>query len=679
MAITNDYKSTIQRFIGNGLNPSSTIPSDDPQFASVEENDASEIKGALDTAFPYGYYQRGTIACKDGYGKDNGITLVYGSYAPTQSATEVPNRKGYILLLDENYQILELITQFNSGTDLYQFLALEVDENGNLYGLDMIPGENNSTIVRFIMLNNPSMKTPNEEHYKVILKKSYYISSEMSGITYLAALSLYKSPNSSSYYVGSESFGVDGAIGLEIKINVGSANEYHKYYATNVNIHIYISNNYAYWDSEDKLHITMYGLDLDNSTTPYSYYLSQGVSNDNYQVVFNRKINESINEIFFPNQSVEILTNSQGSYMIGSRQTNDVMHVDNDEFYYVGAGYLDPHIMYVKWLYYKDGEYDIIHVLEHSTSTTPRSYNKLYMMNGEVYSITMTNTNTSTSYPLDQVEVHFVSNIKQSDTHYFSSKIGLCDMLHNSWLTFNILSVSNQYNLYKFYILAEDYETGWTSYETYMVFNRNSETYKQSQTFKATIPYQALIYNEDNRVVFARNLYDIIVYGNTTESVLEIPNTMLNGITLAKQQLLGKTYEPMIDNEDDIEKNIYENLYVNFFLKLQVQNRNTSTYIDYPDAANKINQSFMIDDYSTYIYHVPMRKIVINYTDGTNAEKGVSNIYQDRVEFIITVVKDIDTIDIYNSDKTILYTTITNFDNYEIGKTYTLRQYFHVE
>ena len=149
----------------------------------------------------------------------------------------------------------------------------------------MIPGENNSTIVRFIMLNNPSMKTPNEEHYKVILKKSYYITDEMSGISYLAALSLYKSPNSSSYYVGSESFGTNGAIGLEIKINVGSANEYHKYYATNVNIHIYISNNYAYWDNEDNIHITMYGLDLDNSTTPYSYYLSQGVSNSNYEVV----------------------------------------------------------------------------------------------------------------------------------------------------------------------------------------------------------------------------------------------------------------------------------------------------------------------------------------------------------------------------------------------------------
>ena len=54
------------------------------------------------------------------------------------------------------------------------------------------------------------------------------------------------------------------------------------------------------------------------------------------------------------------------------------------------------------------------------------------------------------------------------------------------------------------------------------------------------VPTSSWLYN-NNKIIYARNLYNKVVSGNTTTSTVEVPNLLLNDIDIGQQDLLGET------------------------------------------------------------------------------------------------------------------------------------------
>jgi hypothetical protein len=80
------------------------------------------------------------------------------------------------------------------------------------------------------------------------------------------------------------------------------------------------------------------------------------------------------------------------------------------------------------------------------------------------------------------------------------------------------------------------------------------------------IPNSGILYDTDGNIVFARNLYNKTMYGGTTESIIEIPNTYLNDVTLEEKDLISVSNSILNKNTQQITKNIYETLYINFLI-----------------------------------------------------------------------------------------------------------------
>lgn len=105
-----------------------------------------------------------------GYNADNngvGYTLIVGSYYIDDTATTM---RGFVTILDNDFDIVQTITQYSSGTYLGIFEAINVGTDGNFFGI-----ENNNGIKRFVMLNNIIAKLPSETEYKVVLRQSYNV------------------------------------------------------------------------------------------------------------------------------------------------------------------------------------------------------------------------------------------------------------------------------------------------------------------------------------------------------------------------------------------------------------------------------------------------------------------------------------------------------------------------
>ena len=187
------------------------------------------------------------------------------------------------------------------------------------------------------------------------------------------------------------------------------------------------------------------------------------------------------------------------------------------------------------------------------------------------------------------------------------------------------------------------------------------------------IPNSGILYDDNNDVIFARNLYNKTVNDRVTQSTIEIPNNYLNDKMIAKQDLISETNSIMVDKSNVITKNIYETVYLNFINTLQmINNNNTNNPILNPVGATRLNESISeIQDYDNQ----KMSKAKINYQDGTNsiipiAFSQVENAM--RTNFTIYLNKGIINIELLSQDEDTVYNTITS--EFELNKTYIISQ-----
>ena len=231
------------------------------------------------------------------------------------------------------------------------------------------------------------------------------------------------------------------------------------------------------------------------------------------------------------------------------------------------------------------------------------------------------------------------------------------------------------YNLATLYIpfYSENSYTKKITFD-YNSINYNGEGYTNVNSL---VPSKARLYDNNNKMIFARNLYNKVINANTTISTLNIPNTNLNDVTIYNQSLIGETNYALMNNQESITKNIYENLNINFYTTLRMINNNDpNNQIFNQVGSNRINSSVSsVKDYT----NAKATKIRINYDDETTKIQDITFDYGNEAytEFIIYVNKNITSIDFISNDENTIYNTIR--PELEIGKYYKISQSVYVD
>lgn len=665
--MTNDYKTTLLEYLTGNLQEEAGV--NIPQFSNVATEDSSLYNDLMAT-FTNGFVEKGTIKCKDSSGEYNGKTIIYGYYYINSSQT-YSTSKGFIALLDEKLSLIELITQFSSGTDFSKFQYLTIDEEGRLFGIDIPSG---SSSARFLMLNNVSIKANSAQHYVAVLRTSYNLQGN-AGTYPIMITKVIKQYNGANYYMQ-----MSNGLGTNLKINVGIANEWTDFSYQNVADYQYTDfmNVEAYWDNEENISIVL----LEHTLMLNGIHIIAKGTNDENNVIQMVQLYDITNDLFGGADGISVYMDYPGSQRTRYMRS-------------ISAYILNPtHLFFVVPVAKFDLDTEendiIIKVIENNNGTTTTKYEYTYeeqvgdhssvlseisMINNQIFANFYVCENTTSSNPFYTVYTGIILN--QDTTRI----IDLAMVRYGYETSFNIIDITNIFNLYILNAITYSYEQDKFKYsKSILIFNANNyngEAYCNTNTL---IPNQIWLYDENDNIMFARNLYNKTIYNNITEATIEVPNTMLNDLTISTQKLIGETNYILCENTDDIEKNIYETLYINFFITLLMQNRNTLDYITNLPGSNRINDSVSeTKDYD----NAKIGKVRINYTNGTSKTKDIisstiTNNIAD-IQFQLTILSDILNIEILSNDGLTTYQTITDFTDYDIGKTYTISQKCYVE
>jgi hypothetical protein len=600
--MTNEYKENLINYFTGNMPEETGINT--PYFI-----DEKSVENNLDTYLTDNLGSHTIIGQLKGTNSD--YSFIYGNYQLSS--------KGYIIILDSDQNIIKLITKYKSGTDFGTFLALNIDENGNVYGID-----NYNSNLRFIMLNNFLISNNNE----VVLRQSYYINYSLTDIT---PNSLRKVIGEATYFMlGKDNDGEGNYVIklIQLTINVGSENEWN-----------------IYTIASSRFEIT---------TMCYDYIVSKINNAYNAEIYFASEVSQGINiyKILFDGTSLTKTQITTG----GSTESETMVVVSSDKFYYV-SDTLDENFIWTTSI----TEYDKGTKVVISERTA-----------GETY--------IDIGYKIAKINNILISYLKKYNTNTYYTTFSLGIFYNGSFaeqqvfeITQNLINVSslqgiNIFNLYKIALQIGD--------ECYIISTILSDLYSGLSFIdkNSLFPYSGILYNENNEVIFARNLYDKTIINNTTESSIEVPNNYLNENIIQKQELMSKNNNILVSNNQPITKNIYEDLFINYFNTINViDENNSSAPIINQIGAIRINNSVSnLIDYED----AQCTKARINYADNTNQ---IKNLYWNSIDdthkqtiISIYVDKPMLSIDFISNDETTIYLTLPL--NVEEGKYYVLNQ-----
>lgn len=673
--ITSDYKEVL---LQNLTKLSSTPMYDYAEFTNVVRYEKEDIIDELDETFPYGYVQSGELQCKNSDNEPNGFSIVYGYYYTESGQTGYAYRKGYIILFDDNMNKVALLTQYDSGTDFSPFVLLNVDEKGQIYGVDYSLRDGNYKN-RFIMLNNISVKQPTQE-YKAVLRQSYFIQcSDDSSFENLHMLNyICKDPNSSHYAMGRTVYGV-----LELKINVGSENEWTYYRdtpSTFPSVVLPVTHPLILWNEDGIMSFTAYYIGDSNNTGNWGIYkaTNDGTTINTSAELFNidTTYNESGYEEFRPNFSSTAFT-SYRAFSIYTTAQNTAYIMLGGTYYYgtqLRARYdvLRVHMNNIQFMY-EDWELE----------TSERDINMfcdLELLNGNMFIkyYWQPLSDGNNNYLVNVYMINSQENIEDKKT--------IAEVEPSEISKFHVFGIRNVYELYTIYWLGRDFDSSLMMLsKTNLIYGEGHMNGLPGKTAVSLVPVQIRLY-DDEGIIFARTLYNMTINNNILECTAQVPNTMLNDTTIIGEKLMSYDMLEISSNSEEITKNIYETLYVNIFNKVNMVNKNDlNNPISNPIGASRLiySVSTRLEPNSDTYDNSKINKIRINYKNGESYIKNIiscniTNNISD-IQFQITPISDILNIEIISNDEKTVYQRIVEVDNYEIGKTYKISQKCHVE
>ena len=187
---------------------------------------------------------------------DEGLdkTLIYG-------VVDDVNRDltGYIAIVDVNFNLIQVITKYSSGVNIDRLQNLEVDETGNLMAIER-HGAGVGTL-RFLLLNNPTVKLPSDTEYKLIIKKSYEFPSNLNNYNYNF---IRRRIGGGNYLFGGTNTTSTGRlpIAVELTINVGTENDWKLFEGDSSfdsSVSYSVIDIWHNWDSQNNFDFQMIG------------------------------------------------------------------------------------------------------------------------------------------------------------------------------------------------------------------------------------------------------------------------------------------------------------------------------------------------------------------------------------------------------------------------------------
>ena len=623
--MTQDYKDNLLKYLTGNISSESgnNIPSFDDDEV-LNKNIAENIKTILTDEQNANY----VIALGKIYNEIYESYLIYGYYKDTSD-----NYYGFIYLVDGNLNEIQMITEFASGTKLYPITALNQDENNNMYGLTYSIDAVEMTS-KVLLFNNIFASGQATGVYKAILRNDYIVPYNYNQAPYRQNR-ITKSPDGATYYIvlsedNKEKF-------VRFTINVGSTNEW---VVATIPYGFYARFDVRLDKSSGNEILKFYGI---NTASPSSYY-EYNINGDTATQV----------------KSIQLPYIAQFLSQVYVKDLNNIYLFIS----YTTAGYAGIYKVngnQLKKIFQMD--------LEPSGTTYKICYGTLFEINGGIFFY----LNKKGTYESQL----YLSFIKDDDTIVITD-IGQYDGidLFSSFYSYVDFYYKNNYNLVNIYVPY--YSTTNTTKKFTLDYNSINYNGEEYTNVNSLVPNKARLYDNNNKMIFARNLYNKVINANTTISTLNIPNTNLNNIIIYNQSLIGETNYVLASNEDNITKNIYENLNINFYNTLKMINNND---IDNPifnqNGSNRINSSVSkLNDYD----NAKATKIRINYSDNTTKIVSIEfypiqNYYYTK--FSIYIDKLISSIDFISNDEETIYNTIR--PNFIVGKYYTINQSVRID
>lgn len=561
------------------------------------------------------------------------ISIAYGGY-------KVGNESyGWILLLDSEFKPIKSFFEYDSGTKLRYIDCMYIDDNGDIYAVDdnaYSPGENGqmTSEKRFLYLNNFLFKMSSGD-YVIRLNKAYRLIDNN-----IYCHNIMKSPNSSSFVFGGGRYDKDNgqqtsSIIISLKVKVGEENEW-EVWPTSGKKYRY-GGFYATWDEDNNVNFNaLYTVYENNHTTIYlcwnvgnGYGVKEIRTLDLQRGIILQNLQRQV--VFFSKEKFcFVITNSP---YVSEQCVTYIYKYENEALsvlYSNSIDYITPYQEQV-YLFNESGNFYAL------KSLTKEDKREFYVCNDT----------------LEWVELYTYNGISS----YFVKPI-----------------ICRKYNLLTYFFCNTILGIPTIAKEINNLNGYNGDTYLDANSL---IPTGTVLYRESDPI-FARSLYNKGINGNTTTSVVEIPNIYLNNIIVNRNDLLSKTNSNIISDNSSFEKNIYETVYLNFINTIGIATRDDDgSSINYTlnqEASNILNNSINNPiDYDA----VKFTKARIKYQDGTyeiirtQRDKIIKGHYQAIITF--NVPKTVENVEWISENEEYIYSTI-DVSSCIVGRTYTLKQ-----
>ena len=632
--MTEDYKSNLLKYLTGNLDTESG--DNEPQF--IDKGTISQnILDYLESNFENGFVIIDRIQQKD-----IDYVLIYGKYY-TNNTHNYEN--GFIYIITRDLTPISLITEYDSGTQFRPFVSLNIDEDGYIYGIDKDSAKTSKNL-RFILLNKVILSGMTNGDFIVKLRNSYFLDSSIQNQVFSFSNgneTTTKKIGSADYFIFVDTkINDDYGIGvISFTINVGATNEWTITKSTQIlNTNKMCSLNV--YDTQGDLQIIVGGF-----ANNYTYK----------ELTYNFSDTPTITLLHtFP--SLETLHSG------GSANQTIKLGIDKG---YIAYGWVANNVTYtaIYKLDYDNLTYNQIQLFEKNMVLTVGSVG-FYNIETELFFRYLWYTQDGDDYICN----NYIGLIIDDQVYYVEADTYTEDI---SGVT-GYISIDKIYNLYSIYLSLNDGE----SQKIQLVYNVNNYNGLPYEAPNCLVPNSAILYNSGNNIIFARNLYNKTVSGQTTTSIVQVPNTLLNDVTIAQNDLLGQTNFILVSDNTGTTKNIYETLNINFANTISIRNDNDiNNKVLNPTGATRLNVSTsQLADYN----NAKALKVKINYSDNTSSiisldasQITFSSDTKATYDFDIQVSKAINNIQIISNDTDTIYQTISNL-SLEVGKTYNISQ-----
>lgn len=572
--------------------------------------------------------------------------VIYGGYSKTDSVTS----EGFLILIDGDYNGITMLRDYESGTTIREVQFLAQDEDNNIYG---VVGDTTQTEDKyFTMLNNFTI-TENDS-YVLRLRKNYSLDD-----TYFRCIDITKKEGESEYLLVGfdliENLGVQenyNGRGINFKINVGASNEITTLY-TRGDLAFPGFAIYSNYDDDGNPYIKVIAQSMaGDDYTAYVYINENGTTSSTQIIDYSsfilmqniyrvRQTKDDDGGIYF-----QINAHDQDDYTL---MNYALYYLDEDNTLYTISG--DTNSSYqVAWTVINNGWYDENNVgrpflIQHAAQYNEDDDITTVDMGG----IAMT---SATDVP---TSMHSITSLVMYPTYSYSDFPNELIILSNR--NFNLLSI---------FTIQSDL-TSDSPANILTILKRPGLQVNEQDTYETFQPKYVDVLSDDE-IKFSRNIYDSVVYSNTSVDSVQVPYNYLNDIEVDGQNLYGAKNMEFVEDTTQWTKNRYENLDINFINKINVSNRDTSE--------NLLSQAVNLNNTIHNNLTLNTGTATIIYSDDTYESVEVKwyplTQYTYQATITITNTEEISSIDWTDSLNGMSFTT--TFDTPLEAGTHTIKQ-----